>query len=210
MCGFNSCVLEIEDKKEYTNKQKTITDISKIHCVKYFYDADDKATLHVWQFYDIGCGKTFPVSDSPTAPKHTITIPFEAENISFGRAKKQPTDKEIIYCPEVMCTLSFTSITSLCKHLNFGEHVYTTKNVPQIEKVKDMWVERFSVGSSKSLPKRQFEGTSQNENFETLKMGWAIAKRVTRRLTIAQKTFLNKIFDQGEINNKVTAHAAHN
>ena len=34
MCGFNSCVMEVQEKKAYL-KQNNIKDISKVHCVKY-------------------------------------------------------------------------------------------------------------------------------------------------------------------------------
>ena len=207
LCGFNSCVLEIEDRSEYGRKQKTISDISKVHSIKYLYNVDD-FTLHVWQFYGIGCDKVFPVVDSPAAPKYSVTIPFDSENRTVARARKQATSKSIIYCPEIMCVESFTSVASLRDHLDFGKHVYATKNVPQIEKVKGMWVERFSVGSSKPLPSREYEGIDGNTEKEALAMGWAISKRLTRRLTNQQKSFLNKIFDQGEVtNNKVTAEA---
>jgi len=33
LCGFNSMVMEIEEKKIY-QKQSNIKDVSKIHCVK--------------------------------------------------------------------------------------------------------------------------------------------------------------------------------
>ena len=40
LSGFNSCVIEILEKKKY-EKKKYISNISKIHTVKYIYDRNN-------------------------------------------------------------------------------------------------------------------------------------------------------------------------
>ena len=60
LCGFNSCVMEVEEKKKY-KKQKNIKDISKVHSIKYEVDDNGKMKYHVKQYYGIGKGKEFAV-----------------------------------------------------------------------------------------------------------------------------------------------------
>ena len=55
LCGFNSCVIEILEKKKY-EKHKYILNISKIHTVKYIYDGNN-VSYKTWQYYGIGSGK---------------------------------------------------------------------------------------------------------------------------------------------------------
>ena len=115
LCGFNSMVMEIDEKKKYEN-EKNIKDLSKIHQVKYVVD-DRQPQYHVWQYYGIGNGKSFKVGKEPEILKHTIKVPLESNHTSYGRASKA-SKKEIIYCSEPMCVKSFSSVDLMLKHLN--------------------------------------------------------------------------------------------
>lgn len=97
-------------------------------------------------------------------------------DVIFGRAKKKDNEETIIYCPDAMCIKFFKSIRALRNHLDFREHLYQSEKAPQLE-----LVERFTVGSSKSLPTRQFEGiVDEGIGKVPLEMGCPISKRVTR------------------------------
>ena len=75
--------------------------------------------------------------------------------------------------------------------------------------VADKWVKRFegTVKQRSSNADKINEGRQLESNL--LKMGWAIPERVQRRLTAAQKEFLNKLLDDGEKSgNKVSAEKA--
>ena len=45
LCGFNSMVLEIQEKKHYVN-DSNLKDVKKIHCIKYI-EADGKLKYYV-------------------------------------------------------------------------------------------------------------------------------------------------------------------
>ena len=134
LCGFNSMVMEIDEKKKYEN-EKNIKDLSKIHQVKYVVD-DRQPQYHVWQYYGIGNGKSFKVGKEPEILKHTIKVPFESNHTSYGRASKA-SKKEIIYCSEPMCVKSFSSVDLMLKHLNYGKHEYQSTKSSQMDRVKD-------------------------------------------------------------------------
>ena len=48
LCGFNSCVIEILERKKY-EKQKHISNISKIHTVIYIYGGNNVSYM-TWQY----------------------------------------------------------------------------------------------------------------------------------------------------------------
>ena len=56
LCGFNSCVVKVQEKKAY-QKQNNIKDISKVHFVKYINGENVKMKYHVRQYYGIGEAK---------------------------------------------------------------------------------------------------------------------------------------------------------
>jgi len=181
LCGFNSMVMEIEEKKIY-QKQSNIKDVSKIHCVKYVVD-EQEPKYHVWQYYGIGKGKLCNVGIEPLIVKRKITIPFKNDHLSFGRAKvTQEAKKDIVYCSEPMSIKSFSSVDLLLKHLDYGRHEYQATKSSQMLCLRDQWVKRFTDGDAKSLPGgSQILSADNFEDTETLQMGWAIPKRAFRR-----------------------------
>ena len=112
-------------------------------------------------------------------------------------------------CTNESCILTFQSFAKLERHLNFGHHRYKERNSTQLAMVADKWVKRFegTVEQRSSNADKINEGRQLESNL--LKMGWAIPERVQRRLTAAQKEFLNKLLDDGEKSgNKVSAEKA--
>ena len=105
LCGFNSMVIEIEEKKSQPN-EKNIKDVSKIHQIKYVTKGNKKM-YHVWQYYAIGCGKLFQAGKEPISPKHRIKIPFKQQHLSTGKACSNNKKKEVVYCSEPMCVKVF-------------------------------------------------------------------------------------------------------
>ena len=102
--------------------------------MKFIYD-ENKIQIQVWQFYGIGEGKLYAVTDNPVAPTYSVQTPFAAGNMTFGRAQAKSKKKHIFYCPEVSCIETFTSIALLRQHLDLGKHVYGTTSVKQLDKV---------------------------------------------------------------------------
>ena len=85
----------------------------------------------------------------------------------------------------------------------------TKRNSTQLAMVADKWVKRFegTVELKSSNADKINEGQQLESNL--LKMGWTIPERVQRRLTAAQKEFLNKLLDDGKkSDNKVSAEKA--
>ena len=94
-------------------------------------------------------------------------------------------------------------------HTDFEEHQYERNMASQLAKVSDNWVKRFSVDSTSSENLMHVDFVASNQQLTNLTIGWAIPKRHTRRLNFVQKSFLNKVFDDGEVNkSKVSAEKA--
>ena len=212
ICDFSSCVMRIESGSP--KKPKNIKKISRIHHVKYIME-NKKEKFHVWQYYRIGEGRKFPVGELPITPSYNVTAPFQKDH-TFGNAmveKKRRKEKEQIFCAEPMCQLAFESVDEMLHHFNFEEHDYVP-NSTQLSSVADKWVDRFSAGDSDSLgpsSSRSVEDTvaTVSSGDPPLMKGWAIPQRKQRTLTNLQKNFLNKLFDQGELDGaKVTGENA--
>ena len=143
LCGFNSMVMEIKEKKVYS-KQSNIRDVSKVHCIKYVQEGDE-LKYHAWQYYGIGEGKRFDVGDVPISLKVDVIVSFEKHHVSVGKAGRESKKHEIIYCSEPMCIKSFSSVDKMLHHLDFGKHEFQPTKSSSMDKVKDNWVKRFCV-----------------------------------------------------------------
>ena len=105
-----------------------------------------------------------------------------------------------MFCAVAMCKKSFESVDCMLYHLNYEEHEYDdTKTATQLSKVADKWVQRFSVEESNDVASSSGSHTIDIDakNESELMMGWAVPKRSNRRLTAAQKKFLDFLFDEG-------------
>ena len=110
-----------------------------------------------------------------------------------------------------MCRKSFDSVDEMRYHFDYEEHEFIEQEaVAQMSRVADEWVKRYTVEKAKSSSSASAnDSTVSNDGECNLLMGWAIPKRSTRRLSNIQKTFLNKLFDEGEKSgSKVTAEHA--
>ena len=74
LCGFNSCVIEILEKKKY-EKQKHLSNISKIHAMKYIYDGNN-VSYKTWIYYGTGSGKLVTCGTEPSIPHHNVKSVF--------------------------------------------------------------------------------------------------------------------------------------
>jgi hypothetical protein len=142
----------------------------------------------------------FAVGPVPSSLKSKIIVPFKENHLSLGRAHSKSKKVDIIYCSEPLCIKSFSSVDNMLRHLDYGKHEVGQTSASSMEKVKDNWVRRFCLDNDD-------RSTITNESFQTeksrkcevmLEMGWAIPKRSNRRLNDEQKSFLNRIFDEGE------------
>ena len=178
-----------------------IKNISKIHHVKYTRE-NNKLMYHVWQYYGIGIGKSFPVGQQPCSPKYTVTVPFQNNHLSLGKAVKEKKGrKEVILCSEPMCIKTFESVDQMLHHLDFETHLYASSNVTQLSTVSDKWVKRFSVSEPKHVIDKSVVAITETFGKKPmLEMGWAIPKICLRKFSVIQKNFLNEVFDDGEKN----------
>lgn len=208
LCGFTANVLDIQEKKTY-EKLKQIKDISKIHHVKYHYDGQ-KTQYQVWQYSNIGPGKKFTISGQPDAPLYEEIKPFFDVANTFGTIRSANTvNSPDISCTMDACILRFPTLEKLERHLSYGRHKYEETKQTQLSKVTDNWVQRFQEGSIQQQMTLANQDFFSTKSTVCLRKGWAIPKRVTRRLTKAQKTILNKIYDHGEVSgNKASADKA--
>ena len=92
LSGFNSCVIEILEKKKY-EKKKYISNISKIHTVKNIYDRNN-VSCKTWQYYNIGSGKVVICGTEPSMPYHNVKSAFSNQCKSFGVVATKQANKE--------------------------------------------------------------------------------------------------------------------
>ena len=212
LSGFTVNVLDIKERKSYA-KTKKIKNILKIHHVKYDYSDKSQTKFHVCNIGNIGPGKKIDTTSQPKVPKYEEKMKFYdgGEKFGFVSDKKEhsATSSHKSPCTNESCILTFQSFAKLERHLNFGHHCYKERNATKLAMVADKWVKRFegTVEQRSSNADKINEGRQLESNL--LKMGWAIPERVQRRLTAAQKEFLNKLLDDGEKSgNKVSAEKA--
>ena len=103
--GFNSCVIEILEKKKY-EKQKHISNISKIHAIKYIYDGNS-VSYKSWQYYGIGSGKVVTCGTEPSIPHHNVKSAFSNQCKSFGMIRTKQAKKQLpessFRCTDPVC-----------------------------------------------------------------------------------------------------------
>ena len=193
---------------EKYNKLKRIKNVSKVHHVKYLYDKN-KVQYQVWQYSGIGNGKKFQVSGKPVAPTYEEKKPFFHIGDTFGYVKsKSDENTPDIPCTKEACILRFPTYKKLENHLNCGRHKFEETTKTQLSKVTDNWVRRYQEGNTSQMHIVQPNSFSEDTTNQ-LKKGWAIPERTNRRLTVAQKTLLNNIYDRGELSgNKASAAKA--
>ena len=201
LCGFNSMVLEITEKKIKNTDNSNIKEVKKIHCVKYVM-VNNQMKYHVWRYHGLGDGKTYNVGQAPTSLRSKVSVPFQEKHLSLGKAGPKASKNDIIYCSEPLCIKSFTSVDQMLQHLDTEKHEFEKTSASSMDKVKDNWVSRFCLNNDeRSASTSKFQDTcSDSTSGMPLNMGWAIPKRNCRRLTNDQKNFLNKLFDDGEKN----------
>ena len=132
LCGFNSMVLEIQEKKDYVN-DSNIKDVTKIHCIQYI-EVDGKLKYYVWQYYRIGDGKQYNIGCEPISLKADIAVPFQQEQISLRNVGDITKNNDIIYYSEPMCIKSFPSVEKMLQHLDFEKHDFGKSKVSTMEK----------------------------------------------------------------------------
>ena len=103
--GFNSCVIEILEKKKY-EKQKHISNISKIHAIKYIYDGNS-VSYKSWQYYGTGSGKVVTCGTEPSIPHHNVKSAFSNQCKSFGMIRTKQAKKQLpessFRCTDPVC-----------------------------------------------------------------------------------------------------------
>ena len=211
LCGFNSCVMEIQ-KKTYQRSQ-CIKNITQLHNFQYELK-DGKKMCRVWRYYEIGIGKLYELPLRPEAPVYTIISNFREDVTSVGRGIRSATTSkdEIYYCTDEQCLKSMASLEELQRHLDFEVHQYSEEKATQLSKVKDKWVARHQVDRNQANLATVEGITEPIEAAATLPMGWAIkAEREHRRLSPQLKERLDALFEEGErTKNKYTADRAYN
>ena len=110
LCGFHSCVIEILEKKH--EKRKHISNISKMHAIKYIYDGKN-VSYKTWQYYGTGSGKVVICGTEPSIPHHNVKSAFSNQCKSFGMIRTKQTKKELpessFCCTDPMCVEIFSS-----------------------------------------------------------------------------------------------------
>ena len=215
LCGFNSCVTDILEKKKY-EKQKQISNISKIHTIKYIYDGNN-VSYKTWQYYGIGSGKVVACGTEPSIPHHNVKSTFSNQCKSFGMVTTKQAKKGLpessFHCTDPMYVQIFSYYELLKNHLDFGKPEYEKMNTTQMGTVAEKWLKRYVEGNEKGNPREiandeHMEHVRENRGSDqsSLGMGWTIPICNCRPLNDRQRTFFNKLFDDGErTGNKLTA-----
>ena len=121
--GFNSMVMNIEEKKAY-GTTNNIKEVSKIHCIRYIENGN-KLRYHVWRYHDIGDGIQCDIGPVPLSLNNEVTMQFKYKHLLLGKASSSKLKKiDIIYCSETLCVKSFSSVDVMLKHSNFGKHEF--------------------------------------------------------------------------------------
>ena len=112
-----------------------------------------------------------------------------------------------------MCVQIFSSYKLLKNHLNFGKNEYEKINITHLGTVTEKWLKQYVEGNEKGNPREiandghmEYVRENRGSDQTSLGMGSAIPIHNCRRLNDIQRTFLNKLFDDGErIGKKLTA-----
>ena len=155
LCGFNSCVIEILEKKKY-EKQKHISSISKIQVIKYIYGGNS-VSYKTWHYYVIGSGKFVTCGTEPSIPHHNVKSTFSNQCKSFRmvttkQAKKESPESSF-HCTDPMCVKIFCSYELLKNSLDFGKHEYEKMNTTQLVTVTEKWLKPYVEGNEKGNPR---------------------------------------------------------
>ena len=195
LCGFNSCVIEILEKKKY-EKHKYILNISKIHTVKYIYDGNN-VSYKTWQYYGIGSGKVVTCGTEPSIPHHNVKSTFSNQYKSFGMVTTKQAKKELpessFPCTDPMCVQIFSSYEMLKNHLDSGKHKYDKMNTTPLGTATQKWLKQYVEGNERGNPREiandehmEYVRENRGSDQPSLGMGWAIPIHHCRRLNDRQ------------------------
>ena len=196
--------------------------VSFINNIEYCNDA-----MQVWRAYGIGCGKFLSWSNFCQASSRPLSllnklpdnasshVSFETvkarqrseQTTELASATERDSDEEnsekrsgLFHCPEEGCVKSFQQYSSLEKHLDCDKHKYALEHETLYDKAMIRYAAKLEHGAG-VVPETVDEDiiVLEDEGL-ALPMGWALkSATVTREnLTVAQKTYLTEVFQEGE------------
>ena len=104
----------------------------------------------------------------------------------------------MLSCPQVGCSLSFTSFDSLQSHLDYEQHEIKTSQESIYDEFRSDWAAQFSTIHSENCPKSKVHISSMANS--SLSMGWALQKPTIggKRYPPRVKDYPTARFDVGE------------
>ena len=196
--------------------------VSFINNIEYCNDA-----MQVWRAYGIGCGKFLSWSNFCQASSRPLSllnklpdnasshVSFETvkarqrseQTTELASATERDSDEEnsekrsgLFHCPEEGCVKSFQQYSSLEEHLDCDKHKYALEHETLYDKAMIRYAAKLEHGAG-VVPETVDEDiiVLEDEGL-ALPMGWALkSATVTREnLTVAQKTYLTEVFQEGE------------
>lgn len=144
----------------------------------------------------------------PTVSFETVKArPRPGQTTEFAWATEKDGDEEnsekrsgLFHCPEEGCVKSFQQYSSLEKHLDCDKHKYALEHETLYDKAMIRYAAKLEHGAG-VVPETVDEDiiVLEDEGL-ALPMGWALkSATVTREnLTVAQKTYLTEVFQEGE------------
>uniref|UniRef100_A0AC34FQ37 C2H2-type domain-containing protein n=1 Tax=Panagrolaimus sp. ES5 TaxID=591445 RepID=A0AC34FQ37_9BILA len=142
---------------------------------------------------------------TPTQSSEKAAI-SNGQKTFFWRVTRPSTRNEVgvqYYCPENLCIAKFSTMGELVEHMHLNKHQYYPERMTQLDFAMKYYAENLNAGDCDDCPENIIRNNIVKEglitNMGRLKEGWAHKKpRVFPKLTVAVKTFLQKIFDEGE------------
>ena len=195
------CVL---DKSKCTLEVNKLLNFSNYHNFSY-----EHTGLRAWKALNIGTGKFFAYDDifnKDQDPTDLITeesfFPINQLRTFTPKSSKPEEHEEnnLYECTEENCSFSFKTLDELEMHVAVDRHSKpNTDGEGFFDKLRRDWAGRFATIDKTGEVVTQSTPCSNNQDTETLPMGWALQKRVsTGKFPEGVKNYLTAIFDLGE------------
>lgn len=214
LSGSQTCVITIDESKCILPKVK-IPDITKIHSIAF-----DNNLATLWQYFNIGNGKSKVVSQLELDLSYLIQQPFS--DVQHTRREFTSTSRSstaVFFCSENGCSGSFDNEDDLIEHEQSANHVYfddrslsSNDHARHIfiehlrgERLVDQTLNQTAIESlryaQQDTPDTLFKPTNSQNLF--LCRGYAIRRRSPlTKILEKHHVFFKSLFQQGEESGK--------
>ncbi|CAF4841424.1 unnamed protein product, partial [Rotaria sp. Silwood2] len=211
LSGCKTSVIAVDESKCILPNMK-IEGIKKYHSVAF----NDKS-ITLWQYFDIGSGKSKNLTDCKCILYTTVILPFsDTQKTNKEFLMKSTLSSAIFFCSVDSCSATFDNEEQLMDHEQKAEHFYTDDySVSTIDRARYIYIEhlkgaRLLEEASNRAAIESFSSNDDELSRTFLSQGYAIRRRAkSTKITQEHQQFFVKLFRQGEnTGKKVTVEGA--